>query len=110
MAKVVLHLNASALLRPNSSSVSPGLVPVVRPGVRCPDHPRPSWSGDGVAMSACDEPATSSVAPPVGVAPPAAGVTLPYGCVGWVQTGGACVNRDAPTSSVCYGASIVARI
>jgi hypothetical protein len=26
----------------------------------------PSWSGDGVAMAACDEPATSSVAPPVG--------------------------------------------
>jgi hypothetical protein len=31
----------------------------------------PSWSGDGVAMAACDEPAAS------GVAPPPAGDTLP---------------------------------
>jgi hypothetical protein len=40
----------------------------------------PSWLGDGVAMAACDEPATSGVAPPAGVAslagvsPPTAGV------------------------------------
>jgi hypothetical protein len=31
----------------------------------------PSWSGDGVAMAACDEPAASGVPPPTGVAPPA---------------------------------------
>jgi hypothetical protein len=31
-----------------------------------------SWSGDSVAMAACDEPATSGVALPVGVAPPPA--------------------------------------
>jgi hypothetical protein len=37
----------------------------------------PSWSGDGVAMAAYDEPA----ALPVGVAPPA-GVAPPSGCVG----------------------------
>jgi hypothetical protein len=61
----------------------------------------PSWSGDGVAMAACDEPATSGVPPPVGVpppagapppanddptaasvAPPAAGVAPSTGCVG----------------------------
>jgi hypothetical protein len=48
----------------------------------------PSWLGDGVAMAACDEPATSGVAPPAGVAtpavvaPPAAGVAPPCGCVG----------------------------
>jgi hypothetical protein len=42
----------------------------------------PSWSGDGVAMTACDEPAASGVPPPAGVAPPAAGVAPPYGCVG----------------------------
>ena len=60
----------------------------------------PSWSGDGVAMAACDEPAASSVPPPAGVAPPAgvpppanddpapagvappaAGVAPPTGCV-----------------------------
>jgi hypothetical protein len=34
----------------------------------------PRWSGDGVAMDACDEPAASGVTPPAGVAPPAAGV------------------------------------
>jgi hypothetical protein len=37
MVKVVLHLNALAPLPPNSYSASPGLVPVVCPGVRCPD-------------------------------------------------------------------------
>jgi hypothetical protein len=50
-----------------------------------------TWSGDGVAMTACDEPAASGVAlsagvapppagdapPPAGVAPPPAVVTLP---------------------------------
>jgi hypothetical protein len=37
-----------------------------------------SWSGDGVAMAACDEPATSSVAlPAAGVAPPPAGDAPP---------------------------------
>jgi hypothetical protein len=29
-----------------------------------------SWSGDGVVMAACDEPAASGVALPAGVAPP----------------------------------------
>jgi hypothetical protein len=57
----------------------------------------PSWSGDGVAMDACDELAASGVPPPAGVAPldgvagiaqpvgvasPAAGVAPPCGCVG----------------------------
>jgi hypothetical protein len=55
----------------------------------------PRWSGDGVAMAACDEPAASGVAPPAGVArpavgvappggvtPPAAGIAPPYGYVG----------------------------
>jgi hypothetical protein len=37
----------------------------------------PSWSGDGVAMAACDEPAASGVAPPASVAPPPAGVAPP---------------------------------
>jgi hypothetical protein len=44
-----------------------------------------SWSGDGVAMAACDEPAASGVAalpagvapPPVGDAPTTAGVAPP---------------------------------
>jgi hypothetical protein len=36
----------------------------------------PSWSGDVVPMAACDEPATSGVAPPAGVAPSPAGVAL----------------------------------
>jgi hypothetical protein len=40
MVKVLLHLNVSVPLRPNSSRASPEVVPVVRPGVRCPDHPR----------------------------------------------------------------------
>jgi hypothetical protein len=35
------------------------------------------WSGDGVAMAACDEPAASGVALPAGVAPPPAGVAPP---------------------------------
>jgi hypothetical protein len=38
----------------------------------------PSWSGDGVAMAAYDEPATSGVAPPpAGVVLPPAGDALP---------------------------------
>jgi hypothetical protein len=37
----------------------------------------PSWSGDGVAMVACDEPAASDVALPADVAPPPACVTPP---------------------------------
>jgi hypothetical protein len=41
-----------------------------------------SWSGDGVNMGACDEPAGFGVAPLGSVAPPAAGVTPPSGCVG----------------------------
>jgi hypothetical protein len=49
MVKVVLHLNATVPLRPNSSSAIPGLVPIVLPGVRCPDHPRSKLVGDGVA-------------------------------------------------------------
>jgi hypothetical protein len=43
-----------------------------------------SWSGDGVAIAACDEPAASGVAlpavvtpPPAGDAPPPAGVASP---------------------------------
>jgi hypothetical protein len=32
-----------------------------------------SWSGDGVTMAACDEPATSGVTLPAGVAPPPVG-------------------------------------
>jgi hypothetical protein len=86
MVKVVLHLNVSTPLRPNSSSVSPGLVPVVRPGSGALTTRGPSWSGDGVAMAACDEPAASGVAPPAGVDPPAAGVApqaaRACGCVG----------------------------
>jgi hypothetical protein len=60
----------------------------------------PSWSGDSVAMAACDEPAASGVPPPArvapsagvappavvapsaGVAPSAVGVAPPCGCVG----------------------------
>jgi hypothetical protein len=43
----------------------------------------PSWSGDGVATTACEEPAASGVPPPVvGVAPLAAGVAPPCGYVG----------------------------
>jgi hypothetical protein len=37
----------------------------------------PRWSGDGVAMAACDEPAASGVAPPAGVAPSATRVAPP---------------------------------
>jgi hypothetical protein len=45
MVKVLLHLNTSVALRPNTSSASPGVVPVVRPGVRCPDHQRSELVG-----------------------------------------------------------------
>jgi hypothetical protein len=36
-----------------------------------------SWSGDGVTMAACDEPAASGVALPADVAPPPAGDAPP---------------------------------
>jgi hypothetical protein len=66
----------SVPLRPNSSSASPGVVPVVRLGVRCPDHLRSELVGRWCRHGRCDEPATSDVPPPAGVAPPA-GVTPP---------------------------------
>jgi hypothetical protein len=91
MVKVLLHLNASVPLRPNISSISPGVVT----GAGALTTRGPSWLGDGVTMAACDEPAASSVPPPVGVpppanddpaaagvTPPAAGVAPPTGCVG----------------------------
>jgi hypothetical protein len=46
MVKVLLHLKALVPLRPNNSSASPGVVPVVRLGVRCPDHPRSELVGE----------------------------------------------------------------
>jgi hypothetical protein len=64
MVKVILHLNVSVPLHPNSSSASPGLVPIVRPGSGALTTRGPSWSGDGVAMATCDEPAASGVARP----------------------------------------------
>jgi hypothetical protein len=82
MAKVVLHLNVLVPFWPNSSSASPGVVPVVRPGSGALTIRGPSWSGDGVAMAACDEPAAFAVPPPAGVLPPATGVAPPCGCVG----------------------------
>jgi hypothetical protein len=93
MVKVVLHLNASVPLRPNSSSASPGVVPIVRSRSGALTTRGPSWSGNSVAMAACDEPAAFGVPPPAGVAPPtvalptgvappAAGVAPPCGCVG----------------------------
>jgi hypothetical protein len=45
MVKVLLHLNALVPLRHNSFSASPGVVPVVRPGVKCPDNPRSELVG-----------------------------------------------------------------
>jgi hypothetical protein len=45
MAKVLLHLNTSVPLRSNNSSASPSVAPVVRQGVRCPDHPRSELVG-----------------------------------------------------------------
>jgi hypothetical protein len=96
MTKVVLHLNVLVPFRPNSSSASPGVVPVVCPGSGALTTRGPSWSGEGVAMAACDEPAAFGVPPPagvppsatgvpppaIGVAPPAVGVAPPCGCVG----------------------------
>jgi hypothetical protein len=45
MVEVLLHLNASVPLRPNSSGASPGVVPIVSTGVRWPDHPRSELVG-----------------------------------------------------------------
>jgi hypothetical protein len=57
MVKIVLHLNASVPLRPNSSSDSPGVVLVVRPGVRFPNHPQSELVGrrcrHGLLRRAC---------------------------------------------------------
>jgi hypothetical protein len=50
-----------------------------------------SWSGDGVAMAACDKPTTSGVALPAGVAPPPAGDAPPSTGVAPPPVG------DAPT-------------
>jgi hypothetical protein len=92
-----------------------------------------SWSRDGVAMAACDEPAASGVAllagvaprpagdppPPAGDAPPPASVAPTPAvvappvdnCDSSVKTGGGCVNCDAASSSACRGVpSMVARM
>jgi hypothetical protein len=61
----VLHLNAPVPLRPNNSSASPGVVRPYVQGSGALTTRGPSWSGDGVAMAACDEPAASGVPPPV---------------------------------------------
>jgi hypothetical protein len=57
MVKVLLHLNASVPLRPNSSGSSPGVVPIVSLGVRWPDHPRSElvgkWCYHGRLRRAC---------------------------------------------------------
>jgi hypothetical protein len=45
MIKVLLYLNGSVPLRPNRSSANLGVVPGVRPGVRCSDHPRSELVG-----------------------------------------------------------------
>jgi hypothetical protein len=66
----------------------------------------PSWSGDGVAMATCDEPATSGVALPPAGAAPSAGVSPPA----VVATPAAGVNCDAPTSSARCGESMVGRM
>jgi hypothetical protein len=81
MVKVVLNLNASCLF---------GIIALAPAQVWSWSYVQgsgalttcgPSWSGDGVAMAACDEPAPSGVPPPVGVALPA-GVPPPAaGCV-----------------------------
>jgi hypothetical protein len=57
----------------------------------------PSWSGDGIAMAACDEPAASGVAlPPAGVAPPA-GVTPPEAGVSQPAAGAVAVSAEIKT-------------
>jgi hypothetical protein len=75
MVKVVLHLNASAPLP--LTALAPAQVwslSYVQGSGALTTH-GPRWSGDGVAMAACDEPAASSVTPPLaGVAPPTAEV------------------------------------
>jgi hypothetical protein len=128
MIKILLHLNMSVPIRPNNSSTSPGVVPGVRLGVRCPNHPRSElvgrWRRHGRRRQACSiqcpsagrcrfardvPPPTNDDPAPADVAPLAAGVAPPTGCVGWVPTGDACVNCDGPTSSTC-GASMVARM
>jgi hypothetical protein len=109
MVKVLLHLNASVHLRPNNSSVNPGMVPIVRLGVRCPDHPRSELvrrrCRHGRLRWACSIRCRSARR----VAPPAAEVAPPSDCVGWVPTS-VRVNCDGATSSACCGASRVARM
>jgi hypothetical protein len=72
MVKVVLHINAPAPLP--LAALAPAQVwsrSYVQ-GSGALTTRGPSWSGDGVAIAACDEPAASGVAPPAaGVAPPA---------------------------------------
>jgi hypothetical protein len=75
MVKVVLHQNAPAPLP--LTALAPAQVWSLSyvQGSRALTTRGPRWSGDGVAMAACDEPAVSGVAlPAAGVAPPAAGV------------------------------------
>jgi hypothetical protein len=101
MIKILLHLNMSVPIRPNNSSTSPGVVPGVRLGVRCPDHPRSElvgrWRRHGRRRQACSiqcpsagrcrfardvPPPTNDDPAPADVAPLAAGVAPPTGCVG----------------------------
>jgi hypothetical protein len=60
-----------------------------------------SWSGDGVAMAACDEPAASGVALPAGVALRPAGDTPPPAGDAQPPAGDAPTPAgDAPTPAV----------
>jgi hypothetical protein len=61
-----------------------------------------SWSGEGVAMAACDEPAASGVALSAGVAPPPAGDAPPPAGVGPSPAG------DAPTPAGVAPTPVVA--
>jgi hypothetical protein len=77
MVKVVLHLNAPAPLP--LTALAPAQVWSLSyvQGSGALTTRGASWSGDSIAMAACDEPAASGVALPTGVAPPAAGVARP---------------------------------
>jgi hypothetical protein len=63
----------------------------------------PGWSGDGVAMAACDEPAASGVALLAGVASPPAGVPPPPAGVARPPAGDAPLVVVAPPAANCDG-------
>jgi hypothetical protein len=82
MQIVVLHLNARPLFGLTALALAQVWSRSYAQGSGALTTRGHSWSGDGVAMAACNEPAAFGVPPLTCVAPPAGVPPLAASCVG----------------------------